>query len=1599
MTKAFQMTKQQRRQTLQRSARRFFLSLLGQWESKPNKRKTRQIYVESLENRELMAADYEYSNTLVASPTPVYSSAVSSIVASPMSTSNLVAEGENAPDLVAFAKALTQAGVRFFGADWCPFCNEQKKLFEDGYVYLPFIEVTNADRTLNSTGTSENITTYPTWEFSNGQRVTGVQTLAQLSSLSGVAIPQSSQPSFVEIANQTVLNTSPLHIPVDAYDPNGNPLTITVTSSNPSVIAAEMINNPKSARVTVNGYGEMVFRLFDDEASRPVDRFETLANSGFYNQTASNKIIFHRVIDNFVIQAGDPTGTGSGGSSLGDFDDQFNVNLQHNRTGVLSYAKSSDDTNDSQFFITEGSQRHLDFNHSVFGQLIEGESKREGISRTSVSNSRPTNEVSINSVQIFDDFENGLIRLKALATSGTSTITVTATDSTGLSFTRTFVATAAADTANGGPFLNEISVPPIQPGQTVSIQLTSQDAEGDAVTYDATKIGTGNHSVSVNSTTGLVSVTAPTGFTGTFQVSVGVRPATTSTTADQFDTEVLTFNVASALTAPTSVDLVNTTDTGVSDSDNITSAGTMQFLVSGTTVGATVNLKVGTQVVGTATATGSTTTISTNLVAQLGAGTRSIVASQTQNGTTSADSPALSVTFDATAPTALPASALPTQANVGTQLSVDLGHSEEGSGLRYSLDNAPTGMSINQTTGVLTWTPTSGQIGPHAPTLRLTDAAGNSVTQVFAMTVADSAKVSVSLELLNATTGAPLTSASIGQEFTLRVTLRDLRTAGSAAGDGVFSAYMDIVYDADKVEVVGTSPITYGNLFGNGQTGTTTTAGLIDELGAFSSLTAGPGRAPQTLADIRMRVKAAGQVNFSTNPGENSSRGFTIFKEDTQIPTTLVTFGTAALPVAQNFTAIGDSFSFNEDTTNNSLTVLANDTIVPGTNTVLSIQSVSTPSQGGTVSIASDNQRLVYNPAANFNGTETFTYTVRDQNGASATATVTVQVQSVNDNPVAVNDTITTVRSGDTDVFINVLSNDTSGPDTGETLTVSAIGTGSQGGSVRIGTAGNGVIYTPKAGFVGTETFTYTLSDGRGGTATGTVTVTVGPAVPPPVVQNDAFPAVEDAVSANFNPLTNDTPSQAGETLTIIDVKAPTGTASVAANGTLVAYAPAANFNGTELVVYTVRSTNGGTAKGTITFTVSAVNDAPDAVNDSLSVLSNSAQTVNVLANDTNVDSGEVLTITAVTQPSTGNGTVAISTDKKSIIYTAPTTQFTGTVSFTYTISDGNGLTDTATATLNVQNYTPRDVGIATILPVSGVPIEARYVGAGDTGGLLFQGQLNLLTTDSGAKVTNASPGIYEFSIPDLPFLTGGEQRITVNSAFSDTSSIMTVAPSVNRDARYIDLRDFSGKNLRRGMTTAVAANSTASWYDGQGDWKNFKNIQVSLNSAGTSLTINATNPTNQNVRATLPVTDSRVSLRGKEGTASLFRIQAAPNEVGFSAVTTTASTNSTTTASGEGEGEGPSTPVNTVATPLATTNTSNVASAASSSNSTSSKTSNVSQSSASNVVATSNSSSSNNATSSSSMTSTTAATNASSLSTVWGFSSFFKNLRRGLRG
>ncbi len=117
--------------------------------------------------------------------------------------------------------------------------------------------------------------------------------------------------------------------------------------------------------------GDIEIKLFGDVAPKTCENFVRLVKKGYYDG-----LIFHRVIKNFMIQGGDPTGTGMGGESIwgGSFEDEFNQNVDFSSEGILAMANSGPNTNGSQFFITTSvpNTRHLHMHHTVFGKVIKG---------------------------------------------------------------------------------------------------------------------------------------------------------------------------------------------------------------------------------------------------------------------------------------------------------------------------------------------------------------------------------------------------------------------------------------------------------------------------------------------------------------------------------------------------------------------------------------------------------------------------------------------------------------------------------------------------------------------------------------------------------------------------------------------------------------------------------------------------------------------------------------------------------------------------------------------------------------------------------------------------------------------------------------------------------------------------------------------------------------------------------------------------------------------------------------------------------------------------------------------------------------------------
>jgi cyclophilin family peptidyl-prolyl cis-trans isomerase len=345
--------------------------------------------------------------------------------------------------------------------------------------------------------------------------------------LPGASLAAAQAPTLDPIADVTLLSGSPLHIPLDGFESSGQALSF-AASSNSELVSTFVTKGNRSMRITVAGFGDMVFELFEKRAPRATRQITRLAESGFYNG-----VIFHRVLDNFVIQGGDPTGIGSGGSTLGTFDDQFHVDLQHNRTGFLSMAKTEDDTNDSQFFITEGAARHLDFNHSIFGLLVEGEVVRDAISGVPVgTGDRPITDVVMQSVRIFKDNQNAVLMLAATeGTSGQATVTVTATAPDGAQVSRTFLVTVSPDTVDSDPFLADIPPVSTKVDTPVTFQLRAIDVDGGTAFFlDEAGLDSNGLSVparahadldyTVDFDTGLVTVTPSNGLQGVHSITV-----------------------------------------------------------------------------------------------------------------------------------------------------------------------------------------------------------------------------------------------------------------------------------------------------------------------------------------------------------------------------------------------------------------------------------------------------------------------------------------------------------------------------------------------------------------------------------------------------------------------------------------------------------------------------------------------------------------------------------------------------------------------------------------------------------------------------------------------------------------------------------------------------------------------------------------------------------------------------------------------------------------------------------------------------------------------------------------------------------------------
>ncbi|KQS15517.1 S-layer family protein [Frigoribacterium sp. Leaf186] len=452
---------------------------------------------------------------------------------------------------------------------------------------------------------------------------------------------------------------------------------------------------------------------------------------------------------------------------------------------------------------------------------------------------------------------------------------------------------------------------------------------------------------------------------------------------------------------------------------------------------------------------------------------------------------------------------------------------------------------------------------------------------------------------------------------------------------------------------------------------------------------------------------------------------------------------------ANTVTAISAAASDDQATTasGTTLTVDAPGVLANDAGTDLTVTSNTQPANGS-ATVKADGS-YAYTSAKGFSGTDTFQYTTTDGGGGTSTSTVTITVTPSSSDDVA------TARAGQplvVDAASGVLSNDS-----GSGLTA-AVATGPSHGSLVLGRDGS-YRYVPVDGFSGTDSFTYTATDADGAQTTSTVTITVLP-----TAADDTATAVSGTPTtiAGSDLTSNDD----GLDTTVTAVSKPGhGTASVTPAGDVV-YTPSDDFSGTDTFDYTVTDGQGGTDTATVTVTV-----APRASDDSVDAVAGAPLDVpagrGLLAND-----GGTGPLTAAIATAPSHGTVVVSPDG-SFVYT-PEKGFSGTDSFTYTLTDDNGATSTATATVAVA---PKAVDDAVQVTAGG---NAHVDGPGVLGNDLGTGLTAAVVTGPQHGTATVAPD-GEFDYTPAPGFSGTDTvtyQVTDAAGRTSTATVtITVKP------------------------------------------------------------------------------------------------------------------------------------------------------------------------------------------------------------------------------
>ncbi len=675
--------------------------------------------------------------------------------------------------------------------------------------------------------------------------------------------------------------------------------------------------------------------------------------------------------------------------------------------------------------------------------------------------------------------------------------------------------------------------------------------------------------------------------------------------------------------------------------------------------------------------------------------------------------------------------------------------------------------------------------------------------------------VSYTIQITNAA-GAPITQVAVGEKFTVRLFVQDIRPSVDATG--VFSAGLDLdlkanggATESSLVQFPALANQTFlqgiraGSRLSSGKAGDRGVDGSdqeFNEISLFDSNTEFPVLRDPPIDPTRVEpfftadfiALKPGSLSFAPSAADTAQAETLFYGDNASIPAASISFAPpVTLTIISDPTApvaVNDTVATLEDTPINlaSAGLTLNDTVTaPRTLTVTSISTIA----GTTVGTISG---LTYTPPQNFNGADRVTYTITDSNGLTASATVTINVTPVNDPPVAGADNFS-VPGDSTGNPLNVLANDNAGGGETQTLTITQVGTTSNGGVVT--NNGTSLSYSPAAGFEGTETFTYTISDGQA-TATATVSVLVEPATIP-FARRDTATIVEVSAggsgSVKVNVLANDkvNPGAGVKARLISFTQAANGTVTLDDNGTAaddtddqLVYVPNFEFNGTDTFTYVMNDTagTGANSTGTVVVTVTDVNDVPIAADDNATGTEDTPVTITIsslLANDS-PGLGETSTQTlSLTSVSSSNGTVVIA--GSNVVFT-PAADLNGNRTFTYVVTDSGNPALTATATVTVNLAAVNDP------PVAG----ADSVSTNEDTPLVIS---------AASLLTNDAPG------PATATDEVGQVPLTITAVAKPAATLGTVSLDAG-NITYTPAADFNGtETFTYSVQDAAGATST----------------------------------------------------------------------------------------------------------------------------------------------------------------------------------------------